>query len=240
MLTVLRSKILSDVRTRANLQNSQFVSDAEIARLIDLSAQGLYDLLILARGQEYFLTTFSSVTVAGQTVYPLPADFYELLKVRLRIGGIWRTLRDFDRHDVDSLENAQTYGSRYDPMYRLNGLQAVGIVAGVDQVEIRPAPPTAWTMEIDYLPVLNTTPVSGDVAYPSVNGWEQMVIWDVTATLKDMGEEDPTFALSQKAAIEERIRELAGARDAGSPSRMVDTRRDIDGGGDPFLRQRWT
>lgn len=69
------------------MENSQFVTDAEIDRYLNESISELYDLIIEQAGQEYFLETYGFSTVANQDTYLLPADLYQLKGVDVEIGA---------------------------------------------------------------------------------------------------------------------------------------------------------
>jgi hypothetical protein len=68
------------------MENSLFVSDVEVNRYINESISDLYDQIIEAAGQEWFLTSYRFTPVAGQSVYNLPHDFYLLKGVDMGEG----------------------------------------------------------------------------------------------------------------------------------------------------------
>lgn len=77
----------TEVRQRADMVNSQFVSDAEIDRYLNESISELYDIIIETAAQEYYLATHSFNTVANQDTYLLPADMYVLKGVDAQVGA---------------------------------------------------------------------------------------------------------------------------------------------------------
>ena len=81
------AELRSEVRQRADMENSQFVTDAEINRYVNESISELYDLIIENAGQEYFLVTHTFPTVPNQDTYFLPSDFYVLKGVDADLGG---------------------------------------------------------------------------------------------------------------------------------------------------------
>ena len=77
--TIYREAIRDRIRTVVVQPNSSgFISDDEINRLITEGAYELYDLLIAARGAEYYSTVYDFATEAGVSDYDLPHDFYRL------------------------------------------------------------------------------------------------------------------------------------------------------------------
>lgn len=80
-------ELRDEVRQRADMENSQFVSDAELDRYINESISELYDLIIESAAQEYYLDTYTINTVSGRDTYSLPSDFYVLKGVDADLGA---------------------------------------------------------------------------------------------------------------------------------------------------------
>lgn len=84
---------------RADLENSQYLSVPEWNQNISDSYKELYDLLITAYGDDYFVQTPYQFTISGTQLYNLPSDFYKLLGVDLQYGASptgWVTLKTFE------------------------------------------------------------------------------------------------------------------------------------------------
>src|SRR5690242_73475 len=54
--------------------------------LINTCLAELYDVLVAARGHEYYATDADISVVSGTTTYDLPTDVYQLLSIRLNWG----------------------------------------------------------------------------------------------------------------------------------------------------------
>ena len=63
--TRTRLELRDEVRQRADMVYSDFVSDSEINRYINESISELYDMLIAAKGQEWYMRTYTFPTVSG-------------------------------------------------------------------------------------------------------------------------------------------------------------------------------
>lgn len=84
---VTLTSLLAQVRQRADIENATArFPDAEVTEYINESIAELYDLLIGARGQEYYINSYSFGTTAGTVIYALPDDFYQLLGVDAALG----------------------------------------------------------------------------------------------------------------------------------------------------------
>jgi hypothetical protein len=91
----MRLVTLAQLRTDARLYADQrpgganaFISDTELTRLVNLVLPKLYDLLVSARGEDYYSRRTPipgeagvRATAAGISDYLLPDDFYELISV---------------------------------------------------------------------------------------------------------------------------------------------------------------
>lgn len=62
----------------SDMENSDFLSDAEWNLYINFGLQELYDLLAESHDQEFLLKTYSFATAAPTNTYTLPADFHVL------------------------------------------------------------------------------------------------------------------------------------------------------------------
>ena len=57
--TRTRLELRTEVRQRADMVNSDFVTDNEINRYLNESISELYDMLISAKGQEWYIKTLT-------------------------------------------------------------------------------------------------------------------------------------------------------------------------------------
>lgn len=209
---------------------SAFVSDAELALLADEGARGLYDLILTNQGKEYVSTDDTIATVIGQEQYELPTDFYQLLSVVGRVGDVAFDLPQWNTSEFAQLITAGAQGaSPWASRYRITGTQStVGVAptAGVRKLTILPTPREVFTITILYVPAcVRADDTTDDVYYDGVSGWEEWIIWDCVAKMWAKQEQDPSFALAQRAQVEVRIRALSGALDRVHPEVAQDWQR---------------
>jgi len=229
---VLRSQLLSDVRQHADRVGDNAVTDAELNRWIDQSAKALHDEIIDASGALYQMTTWNSALTPGTSNYQITvANFYQLKAIRTLIGGVKRELQPYSMQDADYLNvPGDAFGPR---VYRLYGTQQSGATDSGPWIDLFPTPTASGTFSIDYIPSYSPNPSGSDPSFDGINGWEDYVVWDVVAQIKDKLEEDPSYALRQLARQQERIKRLRAKRDAANPGRVRDVRRDA-----PWLAPR--
>lgn len=250
--------LIARVRAAADLEGSNGpVSDSEIGAQLVLSIRRLYERLLLARGQEYYRKTAELNVTPGTAIYSLPADFFELLAV---LGcdtavmsapsstfaasdsgnsGSWCRLAPFSMAELERLLGASRRsgglpGDPHRPKYRTRGAQAnrVGetVTAGSEEIELRPAPVSVWTLRIEYIP--SAVDPSGGAEINGIHGWEEVAVLEVAAYCLAKQEQDTRYLKARVAEEYARIDSLARARDAGSPEPgVVDTCGLIDGWG---------
>ena len=105
-------------KQRASMENNPFISDPEWNSYITNSYKELYDLLVAAYGNDYFVSTPFQFSISGSSaLYPLPSNFYKLLGVDLQFSGSttgWISLKRFeflDRNKANYLNSAFTISS---------------------------------------------------------------------------------------------------------------------------------
>lgn len=120
-MTVTLASLRTQVRQRADMVHSQFVTDAELNTWINSSHRELRDLLVQAYGEDYYAAEKSYATDGVSDTLALPGDFYKLLGVDLLDGGRWRTLRRFNFSERN--QNRETDGAAWWQRlrYRLRG-----------------------------------------------------------------------------------------------------------------------
>jgi hypothetical protein len=199
--------------------NSSFIPDTDAtANAVDMNTlvngclAELYDLLVSARGHEYYSTDADIAIVTATSLYPLPTDFYELLSIRLQ----WDNYYIEEMHPMGVRERTAyeslAFGvfERGTPKaYRLQGSQT----ASARTVEILPVPTRTVTCRIRYIPLF--APLADDTStFDGVNGWEDLVALKTAIKWRTIAEK-PIGNLQQLyAECFERITSLADQRNA--------------------------
>lgn len=219
------SAVTASIRFRADMVNSDFVTDAEILTYIQSSQQELYDLLVTTYGENYYSSIASTITTDGSNDrFALPTDFYKLLGCSL----LWQsgtpsqylTMKPFAFADRDRFNTGAVAFGRQTPLrYRLE--------AG--NLWIKPFPASGQVIQLYYVPRL-TVPTASTDTIDGVNGWEEYIVVDCAIKCMQKEESDCRVLMAQKDALTRRINAAAANRDAGEPATVADTRRDYDAG----------
>lgn len=213
-------------KQRSDRVKSLFVTDQEWNTYISDSYKELYDILKQKFGDDYFVAIPYAYTTSGTidpttqaSLYPLPNDFYALLRVEVALNpsdpNSWVTLRQFMfiQGNLWNFPNVYTFYGITNLRYRLNG----------NNLMIVPIPSGGQTIRIWYVPrpnqlFLDTQLVDG------VSGWEEYVVVDAVIKALAKQESDVSIFMSQKMALIKRIEEAAANRNIGEPQTVSDSK----------------
>lgn len=200
----------------SNTTINEFVNDA-IAEY--------YEMLVAARGHEYFLATTTISIVGGTSTYTLPATFMELSTLTLE----W----DANSHElvqpIDSLllrhlfNNNRVWARGSRKGYRVYGAQD-----GTQTIELTPAPGSAVTARLRYIPTFTPLVNDSDQIF-IVNGFDKLV--EITAAIEMRAVKGlPIAELKELQAVQlERVQEMAAERLADQAAHVIDVQPERDG-----------
>lgn len=197
------------VRQKADMVNSQFVTDSELTGYINSAYYELYDLLVQKFGNDYYVATYYQFTADGTAdSYPLPLDFYKQLGLELQDDAThWGQVRRY----------GQSGGGGYDavPRYRLRG----------SSIAFSSAPASGKVYRLWYVPRLS--PLVGDTdIVDGVSGWEEFIVTDAAIACLGKEESDTSLLERERAGLVQRIEAAAENRDTGGPFTVQATRND--------------
>lgn len=211
---------------RANMENSQFVTDTEWNSMINQSYYELYDLLVQKYGNDYYVAPPLQIPLdnrANQT-YPLPDGvnysaapaFYKLMGVDLQLyagTNNYLTLHPFmfsERNKFASPNFAALQGVLR-PNYRLQG----------NNIALIPVSPSGISMRVWYVPRLVELVSDSDSA-DGISGWDEYIIVDAAIKALQKEESDVSVLFAQKQALIARIEAAGENRDQGAPQTISD------------------
>lgn len=213
--------MIATVRRRADIvRDTAFIDDNDITSELNSNIKATYDLLVEAGGQEFYRQSAQMVTNASTDTYVLDSfapDFYRLISVDcFLIGGTGAIAQRISAKAY--MEDERNRYTWY-PSWNLNRPVYYRLLGNT--IRFVPNPGGAYTVEIHYYPAFNPL-VNASDSFDGINGWEDHALWMTVAYCKAKGEEDPSYALSMAAKVEDRIKALARTRDAGAPERVQD------------------
>ena len=211
-ITLAELKLQS--RQLADRENSQFVTDTELTAYINSAIAELQDLLISAYSSDYYISDYTFSTVANQTTYALPADFYKLRGVDCAlINNEYASLRPFNFNERNRNDSFSSWGLMTGPSirYRLLG----------DNIVFSPAPDGIYSIKLWYIPTAVKLVADSDVL-TDLNQYSDFVIYDAAIKMLIKEESDPSALMRERENCSRRIVEMAQNRDAGQPESVSD------------------
>jgi hypothetical protein len=235
--TMTLAQLMTAVRQRADMAPSGyapaltgsnfFVTEPELISYINQSYFEFYDLLVSAY-EDYFMAPAVQFTTTGVALYDLPDGsnysgapaLYKLLGVDFglsTVGNAYVTLKKFNFIDRNRYIYPQLGGSVLgisNPAYRMVG----------SKLEFIPTPASGQIVQLWYVPRMTQLAALSDTV-DGFSGWTEYIITDCAIKCMQKEESDVSVLMVQKAALKQRIEEVAQNRDAGQPSTISDTRR---------------
>ncbi len=213
------TQLLDDVRKRADIESeTDRFPDAELTRYVNQGITELYDLLVAARGRQYYRKSPPhSITTTGNTSrYALNSDFYRLISLRVAgPGGI--RLVPFLPEDEPMLREPGFIGSK-PTHYELQP----------GYIELLPLHAGGWTVVVDYIPVATQLSAGADT-FDGINGWEEYVVDYAASCVATKDQENELLAglAAAMGMLKARIQALAPGRDSFRAERVKDVRGEV-------------
>lgn len=220
-MTVTLLQMRTQARQRADLENSQYVTDSELTGYINNSVAELYDLLIGSYDADYFIESIEFNSVVGQSDYPLPngtlysaaKPFYKLKGVDAKINtSNFFSLRPFNFNERNRNEDF-AWSTLNGPLvrYRLVG----------DVLKFSPIPDGIKPIRVWYIPLAPVLSADGDTLQ-DLNAYHEYVVVDAAIKCRIKEELEVQTLEAIKAGLKQRIEQMAQNRDAGNPESVSD------------------
>jgi len=214
------STLMTQVRQRADMEGSTFVSDTEIRVWMNAALAELHDIMILAF-EDYYVNS-TTYTLPGTNPGTLPSDFYKSLGVDFEAGGITYTVMPY------SFQERNIYKSNAGTV---NGnAEALRYQIRDDKIHFIPESPPSGTVTLHYVPECQQFRTGGEDDSATLNtknksiatGYQEYVV--VSAAMKCLMKEesDVRMLLAEKSDIQRRIESAAPRKDAGHPHKIID------------------
>lgn len=190
------AQLRTSVRQRADVENDNHLSDAEVNGYISASYAWLYDLLVNS-GFPYFECS-QTITTTGASQYALHAAFYRILLVRYQVDSDnWDPVVEANPHIINYVSSSGG---------RASWFRQVG-----NCVVLYPTPPSGQTYQVVYIPAAaqlttDTQQVDG------VNGWEELIIIDAAIKCLRKKRDDTADHERDRKMLVKRITDYAADR----------------------------
>ena len=214
--TVTLLQLKTQSRERADMENSDFISDSELTSYINSSYAELYDLLV-SRYEDYFTTETTQTVASGASSFTLPTDFYKLRGLDLALDNSSNNYTPVPRFNWNN-RNANVsrlLSGQFNVSYRIVG----------GNMELVPTDSASGDYRIYYVPIYTPLVADTDTAVTAVSNqsWHEYVIVDVAIKMLSKEESSTTHLEREKMALIDRIESAARNRDANQPETVSDT-----------------
>lgn len=215
-----------EAQQRTDRVNSDNISNQEWNSMINQSYKEFYDIIIQKFGDDYFIAPPVSFITTGQIdpvsqaqTFPLPKDFYKLMRCEVALNpgdpNSWITLRQFNAIQAN-LWN-------YPNQFTLYGITNLRYRLWGNNLQIVPISSAGQTIRIWYSPRPNQLINDTDIV-DAISGYEEYIVVDVCIKALAKTEEESQVFFLQKAALLKRIEEAAENRNVGDSQTVSDSR----------------
>lgn len=232
------SDLLTLIRQRSNMENNQYVTDAELTTYINNSLAELDDILV-SRYEDYnwssFLATLPSDGVSNTIT--LPSTVYKVRGLDYQNQGQggppWYTLYQFMNNERNRWNNSL---ANITAPY---GKMRLSFRVAAQTIIIQPQAQAGGTYQVwftpKYVPLVN--PTDTVATYMDTQAWIEYAVVDCCIKICNKQNLDPSAFMQEKQALRERVVNVAKNRSSAGPKRVANVR--FDGDGDWSMLYGW-
>lgn len=218
------AELETQIRRRADMEDTDFVSSTEVFDSINKSAEKLLEK-IAALSEDLLIKKNTITTVAGTAEYELAADVLKLHKVALRVSN---GTVPINRRGTDFVDDttAQSWGYAFVPSYRAR-IAANGSGAMVWMLDFQPIPSGVFTVLYEYIWGWTALASSGDkVQLP----FPEYIVLDSAIMLLQKEKSSTTELVQEREILERRIEAWLEPKDHHRTAHILDVRDSEDWG----------
>ena len=212
MALVSRGTIKDKAKSRADMEESDFISDSEWNTIIYDSVCALVEL-VSRQNQDHYLEEVT-LTASGLDTMDLPSDLLEVRGMDEKNGDSYQTMEPFMLAERNKYSN---------PLYPFMSDRKSSFryrLQGASKVRVVPRATSTSEFRLWYTP--SPTPFASDLSSIEVfNGWDEWVVLDVA--IKALGKEqsDASHLLMERKIVENRIMEAAQRRQTDTGDQVI-------------------
>tara|TARA_R100001460_G_scaffold105522_1_gene152224 strand:+ start:899 stop:1579 length:681 start_codon:yes stop_codon:yes gene_type:complete len=215
MATYTEADLRTRARRRADMENSAFVTDAEIQDYLNSSISELHDFMVKSY-EDYFVSEQAYTIPLAASGANLPDDFYKALGVDYNSGGITSTLRAYSFTERNIYNTPFAVIDRLaQPMYKIEG----------NKLKIIPENSQSGTITLFYVPVATQFSSTVTEIENVIPGYEEYLV--VAAAIRMLMKEESDYRAleNERQQISSRIIRAITPRDASGSHGIRDVRK---------------
>ena len=218
-MSVTLAQLKNRSRVRADMEDTEFITDSELTEYINSSIAELHDILVQSYGEDYYVKSVTFTTAANVDQYELSsivtdADFYKLRGLDAQLSGSeWTTLTRFNFNERN----------RYDGRGSWNGLGLLDIryrLVG-STIMFSPVPDSSVNLNLWYVPKAVSL-VDDTDTYDDINYYSEFIAVSAAIKMLDKEESDSRHLSSEKKNLKKRIEESSSNRDIENSDSVQD------------------
>jgi len=216
MTTLLDLK--TRARQRADMVDSEFISDAELTSIINQGAMELYDLIVNAY-EDYFTVSQTYTIANGTNTLTLPATFYKLRALDFSVNGVWVACRQFNFNDRNRTQHDTNWFTGYGPLRSYRVMK--------DSLILQPTQSAGGDYQLWYIPSFTALASNSDVLPASMSkfGWDEYIVLFAVSRMLSKEESSTTDVDNDKAQLSDRIIKMASDRQVDQSDTIQDVQR---------------
>ena len=217
-MSITLLELRTQAREMADMVDNDFIGDSELNNYINFAIAELYDLLINADNDYYLADPYTGTTVANQSDYALPSDFYKLKGIDVKINGQdWLKISKFNFNERNRFDD---FGA-----WTLLGIANVRYRVMGSNVKFTPIPDASLEYRIWYVPTIAKLSSDSDTL-DDINQYSDFVIINAAMKMLNKEESDVSALASERNRIIKRIQENAKDRDPSEAESITDIHTD--------------
>jgi hypothetical protein len=206
------ASVIERIREASEMENTQFITDAELVRRVNQSYKRLYNEIVNTF-EDYFVKTEPIVGVADITDYAVPADFYKLLYLVTTDSGITYQLNKIQLHEVATQSNNITATTPRNYI----------LIQG--NIRILRAPAAGQLFTLYYVPT--AAELAAGSSFDAVNGWDQYIVEQVAIQCLAKEESDTSDLRADFERTRQDLFAYFKNRDAGGSIKVRDIYEEV-------------
>ena len=223
MITRTDAQLISEVRDRSDLGDSQFRTDTQIRRYLNESNRQLTAKLLAIKGSDHLTTKDTIAVSSGTDLYDLPTDCFKPKFFRVTINGVRINIPRAVTDELD-IENdtAGWSGIGVVPKHRIRGSQVLFV----------PTPRASHTVTVHYIHTAIAFDGADDSAIEELSdsadflqsywGYEEWILIKAATKVKHDQEEDSSQLLFELQELWSDISKIADDATETEPERIRD------------------
>ena len=218
---VTLAQLITRSRRRADQENSEFCTDAEVVDYINEAIAELHEMMV--NEYEIYYLSSHSYTLPADNPKELPTSFWKALGCDFASGGVTRRIRRYMFQERNAYES---------PMLKQGYMANVFFIIEGNNIRFIPESPPGGTVTLWYIPEPQkfAGDETGDAARlfsvdrALANGFERFIVLDAAIKMLQKEESDTQILVAEREGVRHRLMLAAKDRTPGESRAIADVK----------------